>query len=219
MSTPLIKAIEATKQLAEADKTKVKGGKFYTTVPTRVEMFREALGEDSQIVTEIVEANKEFVMVKATISIFADGDWRLLATGHAEEYRANGPINATSALENCETSAIGRALAACGIHGGEFASSFEVDNAKNNKPVVLQAQDKEDDHADEAPQLVLITDKQAAHLKELLEEFNSEQKFLDAHGITCVSQVPKRSFEKMCAKIEARNRHIENLEKPKAGAA
>jgi len=66
---------------------------------------------------------------------------------------------------------------------------------------------------------VLITDKQAAHLKELLEEFNSEQKFLDAHGITCVSQVPKRSFDKMCAKIEARNRHIENLEKPKAGAA
>ena len=215
MSTPLIKAIEATKRLAQADKTKVKGGKFYTTVPTRVEMFREALGEDSQIVTEIVEANKEFVMVKATISIFADGDWRLLATGHAEEYRANGPINATSALENCETSAIGRALAACGIHGGEFASSF----AKNSKPVVSQAQENEADHADEAPQLVLITDKQAAHLKELLEEFNSEQKFLDAHGITCVSQVPKRSFDKMCAKIEARNRHIENLEKPKAGAA
>lgn len=42
-------------------------------------------------------------------------------------------VNKTSALENCETSAIGRALASLGLHGGEFASSFEVDNSINNK--------------------------------------------------------------------------------------
>ena len=42
-------------------------------------------------------------------------------------------VNKTSALENCETSAIGRALANLGIHGGEFASAFEFDNAVNNK--------------------------------------------------------------------------------------
>ena len=43
-------------------------------------------------------------------------------------------MNKTSALENCCTSAIGRALSACGLSGGEYASSFEVDNAINNKP-------------------------------------------------------------------------------------
>ena len=36
-------------------------------------------------------------------------------------------------MENCETSAVGRALSAAGLSGGEYASSFEVDNAINNK--------------------------------------------------------------------------------------
>jgi hypothetical protein len=57
----------------------------------------------------------------------------VLATGHAEEYRGDGYINKTSAMENCETSAVGRALSAAGLSGGEYASSFEVDNAINNK--------------------------------------------------------------------------------------
>ena len=51
----------------------------------------------------------------------------------AEEFRGQGMVNKTSALENCCTSAIGRALASCGLGGGEYASGFEVDNAINNK--------------------------------------------------------------------------------------
>ena len=51
-------------------------------------------------------------------------------TGHAEEIIGSSQINQTSALENCETSAIGRALAMMGIGVNEsFASGDEVANA------------------------------------------------------------------------------------------
>jgi hypothetical protein len=64
--------------------------------------------------------------MKATIS---DEKGRVIATGHAEEVRASSQINKTSALENAETSAIGRALAALGMAGTEFASADEVAQA------------------------------------------------------------------------------------------
>ena len=50
-------------------------------------------------------------------------------TGHAVEVYNSSMINKTSALENCETSSIGRALASAGFGGSEFASADEVSNA------------------------------------------------------------------------------------------
>ena len=55
---------------------------------------------------------------------------KVIATGYAEEVRGDGNyINQTSAVENCETSSIGRALSNLGLGGSEYASSFEVTNA------------------------------------------------------------------------------------------
>ena len=108
-------------------------GKWYTTVATRVAIFREIFGTNVSIKTEIVSADLERVCVKSVIQVYQNGSWDPIATGYAEEFRGDGMVNKTSALENCETSAIGRALANLGIHGGEYASSFEVDNAVNNK--------------------------------------------------------------------------------------
>jgi hypothetical protein len=58
-----------------------------------------------------------------------DENNKILADGYSEEIRGEGLINTTSSIENCQTSAIGRALAAFGLIGGEYASSFEVENA------------------------------------------------------------------------------------------
>jgi hypothetical protein len=44
----------------------------------------------------------------------------LIATGYAEEVRGQGNVNRTSHVENCETSAIGRALANCGVAGSDM---------------------------------------------------------------------------------------------------
>jgi hypothetical protein len=45
---------------------------------------------------------------------------QLIATGYAEEVRGAGNVNRTSHVENCETSAIGRALANCGVAGSDM---------------------------------------------------------------------------------------------------
>jgi hypothetical protein len=128
----LLNAIEEIANVPDKDKQVIKG-KPYTMVATRVSIFRKHFGEDAKIETEIINADLELVCMKATISIKKDGEWSVLGHGHAEEYRGTGPVNKTSALENCETSAIGRALASAGLIGGEYASAFEVDNAINNK--------------------------------------------------------------------------------------
>ena len=100
-------------------------GKQYKTVAYRVNEFRTQY-PDYTVSTELVEANETLVVMKASIS---NEQGRLLATGFAEEVRAASKINRTSALENAETSAIGRALAALGLAGTEYASADEVANA------------------------------------------------------------------------------------------
>jgi len=131
-------AMAGVASLADADKVNLKG-KNYTMVAQRVQAFRAAAGVEGQILTEVIEQTDQRVMVKASISVWRDGAWSLVANDFAEEYRNQGPVNKTSALENCCTSAIGRALSAAGLSGGEYASSFEVDNAIHAKPAAVAA--------------------------------------------------------------------------------
>lgn len=100
-------------------------GREYETVALRVQKFKVACPNHS-LITEVLTRDAECVVMKA--SIFNPEGW-LVATGHAEEYRKASSINKTSALENAETSAIGRALAAFGLGGTEFATADEVANA------------------------------------------------------------------------------------------
>jgi hypothetical protein len=51
--------------------------------------------------------------------LWLDGD--IIATGWAEEIRGQGNVNKTSHLENCETGAVGRALANAGLSGSDFS--------------------------------------------------------------------------------------------------
>ena len=101
-------------------------GKEYKTVAKRVDEFRKENGTKLAIVTSIVDLNENTVVMKAEI---LDENRNAIATGFAEEHRTASQINRTSALENCETSAIGRALANFGLGGGEYASADEVANA------------------------------------------------------------------------------------------
>ena len=120
----LQKAMAEVNDLNRTHGVTQRGGKKYTEVFVRVEAFRKAFGTDHGINTEILTDDGKRVVVKATITNSAG---MVVGSGMAEEIRGQGNVNKTSALENAETSAIGRALASIGLHGGTYASLNEID--------------------------------------------------------------------------------------------
>ena len=112
-----------------------KGNKKYTQVVHRMEAFRKAVGFDYGVTTEIIVDDGQRVVLKATIH---DTSGHIIGTGFAEEIRGKGLVNTTSALENAETSAIGRALAALGLSGGEYASANEMDAVERKTEAIAE---------------------------------------------------------------------------------
>ena len=134
-------AMDLVAELNKSHGVKQRGGKQYTEVAKRVEAFRMSFGGDYGITTEIVHNDGKTVIVRALI---ADKDGFVVGSGLAEEIRGSSHITKTSAVEVCETSAIGRALASMGMHGGQYASSNEMDgisrkeaaHAEQSKPAI-----------------------------------------------------------------------------------
>lgn len=109
-------------------------GKEYVEVNERIKYFR--ISEDYKgwsLSSEVVHLDSESCVIKATI---LDQNGMVRATGFAQEDKSSSYINKTSYVENCETSAWGRALANLGIGiDTSIASSNEVSMAisKQNK--------------------------------------------------------------------------------------
>ena len=122
----------AVNDLNESHGVTQRGGKKYTEVAKRVEAFRKHFGLKYGITTDIVIDDGKRVVMKAKIFDLANPTTSV-GEGFAEEIRGSSNVNKTSAIENCETSAIGRALASCGLHGGQYASVDEIIKAKNNE--------------------------------------------------------------------------------------
>ena len=114
-------------------------GKQYVTVAESLPQLHLSVSNDMpgpSIDTKIVYAEGGIYIVKATV-IPDITQPECFFTGHAKEDESKGQVNGTSALENCETSAIGRALGNAGYGSAEsIASANEVMNAmhqQNNK--------------------------------------------------------------------------------------
>ena len=109
----------------------------YETVETRLEKWH---GEfpDGRIETELVEAsNTRYIVVCRLFKTEADP--KPCSSGIASETISDRGVNATSALENCETSAIGRALANAGFAAkGKRASREEMVKVVNDEPKSFQ---------------------------------------------------------------------------------
>ena len=101
--------------MAQAKTNKLKTvnikGKDYVMVNERIKAFKE-LYPDYAIVTEIEHLGDGMCVIKAMVM---DAEGNPKATGHAYEKEGSSPINKTSYIENCETSAVGRALGFMGI--------------------------------------------------------------------------------------------------------
>lgn len=105
-------------------------GKEYAEVNQRIKAFRMVY-PDGMIETEMLSCNNGVCVFKASVS---DEKGLLLGTGHAYEKEDSSFINKTSYIENCETSAVGRALGMAGFGiDVSVASAEEVENAMLNQ--------------------------------------------------------------------------------------
>jgi hypothetical protein len=109
----------------------------YETVESRIKRFYEAF-EDGRIVTDWAnefaeQPEKARWVVKATIYLSAGDQANKLikSTGYASETEGTGGANNVDALANCETSAIGRALANMAMSGNKRASREEMQKVES----------------------------------------------------------------------------------------
>ena len=133
--TDLTQAMTVVADYYKDHAIKQKGGKMYLQVVHRVEAFRRVLGSDYGIDTKIIVDDGQRVVVKAIVT---NKDGITVGSGMAEEIRGQGHVNTTSALENAETSAIGRALSSLGLSGGEYASANELEAVPRKTNEIIQ---------------------------------------------------------------------------------
>lgn len=131
-----------TELSAEMHLTPIKG-KGYATVNERVKAFRKLIPEGA-ISTEVIsltgEVGQRTITIKATIY---DENGKILATGISDEVEGSSNINKTSFVENCETSAVGRAIGFLGLGIDEAMCTAEEVNTAEEKRAYKQEQDFE----------------------------------------------------------------------------
>lgn len=159
---------EELKKANEAILTTDIQGKKYAEVNQRIKAFRMCYPEGF-IVTEIVSNQNGIVIFRATVYT---GEGKLLATGTAYEKEGSSFINKTSYIENCETSAIGRALGIAGFGiDTSVASAEEVQNAIANQ----NKETKEEVKKATPKQIEIIRERFADRMEKLLEYYKIEK--------------------------------------------
>lgn len=166
-------------------------GKDYVEVNQRIKAFRMVYPEGT-INTEIISLENGVCTMKAT----AMNEGKILGTGFAQEKEGSTFINKTSYIENCETSAVGRALGMCGFGiDTSVCSAEELQNALNN-------QNKPETKS--KPKIEYATEEQIAKLtKEYQGKREKLDKFLNENGVTAIMRLPKDIAQKKIDEIEA----------------
>lgn len=138
-------------------------GKQYVLVSDRILYFNEAYPKGSIATEELPATKPKMVKFKATVVPDVEQPNRVF-TGHSQATWGDGLVNRTAALENAETSAIGRALAMMGI--GVIDSIASVDELVKAKatPVTQAAQ------ARQIPQANLPLSKTEEEMKAVVDE-------------------------------------------------
>ena len=163
-------------------------GRPYVEVKERVMHFHDKY-PDGKIETEIFNLEMERVIMRATVTPDSKHPERFF-TGTAYEVKGEGNINKTSYIENCETSAVGRALGFLGIGiDGAIASAEEM-------AIQLDPIDTE-----------LITDAEKSELVDMLTECGGDLvKFCEFFKVEEIAQLPKARLNEAKIAINSRKK-------------
>lgn len=150
-------------------------GKEYIEVNERLKYFRtNEKYKDYSLESEVIKLENGVITIKAIIK---DGNGIIKATGLAQEKESSSFINKTSFVENCETSAWGRALGNLGIGiDTSIASAEEVENAINNQPNEIISADEDIDII-EGLRSMDTAEHAYAYYKEYEKEVKNPDKF------------------------------------------
>ena len=158
-------------------------GKQYVEVNERIKFFRqEEQYKNWSLITEFTVLDDAQCVCKASI---ADPEHRIISVGHAHEVQGSSNLTKPSYVENCETSAIGRALAMLGIGiDTSIASANEVSDAiakqeldePKAKKMINKVQEKFDTDPPEN-----IMDKAVAYIKSQTDKKKAFQSIMDKY--------------------------------------
>ena len=164
-------------------------GRSYAEVPQRIKAFRK-LYPEGFIISELLSNENGVCVIRTTVGYYdSEGNKKTLASGIAYEKEGSSFINKTSYIENCETSATGRALGMLGLGiDTSVASAEEVQNAINNQTITktqadslkLTIQNNPDKLSEEALlkryKVKKIEDLTNANLSEIIRYVNGDLK-------------------------------------------
>ena len=179
-------AIQTTTITRKDKKTGKEVSKEYAEVNQRIKAFRMVY-PDGFVLTDMVSNENGVCVMRAVVGFYSvNGEKHILGQGTAYEKETSSFINQTSYIENCETSAVGRALGMAGFGiDTSVASAEEVQNAIANQG---------EDERKASP-------KQVEFLKAKYEGENLE-KLLNANGITRLEDMSMSKASDLIGKIK-----------------
>lgn len=172
-------------------------GKDYAEVNQRIKAFRMVFPLGF-IRTEMMSNENGICVFRASVGyIDASGNPCEIGTGTAYEREDSSYINKTSYIENCETSAVGRALGMAGFGiDTSVASAEEVQNAiANQKPEKAPKAEKTETKTATAKQIEILSKVYTG---------DNLQKLLEANGIDKIEALPMTKASELIAKLANR---------------
>lgn len=164
--------------------------KMYAPVNERVKAFRKTM-PTGRITAQILQDDEKIIVVQAFV-YGTDGE--LLATGFAYEVKNGSYINQTSYLENCETSAVGRALGFAG---------FGIDTAIASAEELSGAQAEQERIRIEELRKAPIGISKAITLQEDMEKLDvNVKKVCDLFHVTELAALTQEQYNDLTTKLE-----------------
>jgi hypothetical protein len=173
-------------------------GKQYVEVNERIKFFRQEEQYKGWSITTNIEHMSDDDVVMCT-RIF-DTNGNVVSTGHAQEVKGSSNINKTSHIENCETSAVGRALAMLGIGiDTSIASANEVSEAiakqESNIDLTKKPKAGTKPSGNESKEESNIMDKAVSYLKSSSDRSKAYELVMSKYG-SDLTQAQKNGLKK-----------------------